>query len=73
MTSNQMTMLGAFGAMLAFCSVSLPDATPDYIEFLIGSINAFVVAYLGKSNPGTKFMTNKVILDKVNDISSSKG
>lgn len=54
MTSGMMTALGAVGAGMAFVVAGLPAETPVYIKLLLGAVNAGLVAYIGKTHPGTR-------------------
>ena len=60
MTSNQMTALGAAGAMLTFALMGLPPTIPVYIKFVMGMLNAGVTFYLGQTNKGTTVDSPKV-------------
>lgn len=53
-SSQQMTAIGSVAAGLAFLQFGLPDDTPQYVELLIGTANAGLSFYLGKTNKGTR-------------------
>lgn len=53
LTATHMTLLGAFGAGLSFVLAGLPMGTPWYVKTFLGSVNAFLVFYLGQTNKGT--------------------
>lgn len=59
MTSQNMTVLGAFAAMLAFIQVGLPVETSVWIKLVVGAANAGLSTYLGLTNKGTMTVVEK--------------